>query len=216
MADEAHRVSVVIDRVRFPKLAAFVEWGVDMQLADVRDLLRLPLPDADLHAGQNFAAAAALVNFIAGASVWFYDASEDGLSNRGDRTRRYRETLERYWPWDNGEDVPAAEGVQVLYDYTRNPLAHSFGPPDPADGTLISIAKRPLSEAEIVELDTAEPGHIGSGLRSNRPLPRLLGAPTTCPCQRCIGAFDGYSAHCSPTRHRRSAPRTWPRRSLAS
>jgi hypothetical protein len=44
MSSETDRVSVVIDRGRFTKLVAFVEWGIDMQLADVRDLLRLPLP----------------------------------------------------------------------------------------------------------------------------------------------------------------------------
>lgn len=87
-----------------------------MQLADVRDLLRLPQPEVGLHSGQNFAAAAALVNFVAGASVWFYDASQEGLSNRRDRSRRYRETLEGYWPWHDGEVVPAAEGIQVLYN----------------------------------------------------------------------------------------------------
>lgn len=56
MNTDTHRVSAAIDRGRFPKLAAFVEWGIDMQLEDVRDLLRLPLPDAGLHSGQSFAA----------------------------------------------------------------------------------------------------------------------------------------------------------------
>jgi hypothetical protein len=42
-------VSTVIDGARFPRLKAFVEWGVNMQLADVRDLLRLPLPAAGLY-----------------------------------------------------------------------------------------------------------------------------------------------------------------------
>src|SRR5829696_3590912 len=123
-----HRVSVAVDRSRFPSLFSFVEWGIDMQVADVRDMLRLPMPEVGLESGQNFAATAALVNLIAGASVWFYDASEDGLANRGDRGRRYRETLAAYWPWD-GEMVDVAVGSQVLYDHVRNPLAHAFGMP---------------------------------------------------------------------------------------
>ncbi len=37
-------------------------------------------------AGQNFAATGALVGFLAGASVWFLDASEEALTNRRDRS----------------------------------------------------------------------------------------------------------------------------------
>jgi hypothetical protein len=154
--NETHRVSTVVDGARFPSLKAFVEWGVNMQLADVRDLLRLPLPGADLYSGQNFAAAGALTSFISGASVWFYDASEEGLRNRRDRTRRFREVVELYWPWDDGEIVARDEGIRVLWNYTRNPLAHTLGLPDPADGTVISIAKSPLAEQRLAELDISE------------------------------------------------------------
>jgi hypothetical protein len=52
-----HRASVVVDRSRFPKLFRFVEWRIDAQLAEVRELLRLPMPEVGLESGQNFAAA---------------------------------------------------------------------------------------------------------------------------------------------------------------
>jgi hypothetical protein len=174
MTPDTHRVSAVIDRARYPKLASFVEWGVNMQLADVRDLLRLPLPDAGLHTGQNFAAAGALVGFITGASVWFYDASEEGLGNRRDRRRRFTEVLESYWPWADGEVIDAQEGIRVLWDYARNPLAHTLGLPDPADGTVIEIAKSPLVEEQLVELDTADrrPEWLGPTIK-----PAETGAP---------------------------------------
>ena len=97
----SHRVSVVVDCARFPKLFRFVEWRIDVQLAEVRDLLRLPMPEVGLESGQNFAAATSLVNLIAGASVWFYEASKDGLSDR-DSGRRFREALAACWPWDDG------------------------------------------------------------------------------------------------------------------
>ena len=131
-SDGTYRVSVVVDRSRFPKLFRFVEWRIDVQLAEVRDLLRLPMPEVGLESGHNFAAAAAsLVNLIAGASVWFYESSTAGLSDRDDRGRRYREALAAYWPWDDGEIVDAAEGTRLLYDCdcVRNPLAHAFGLP---------------------------------------------------------------------------------------
>jgi hypothetical protein len=124
-----YRVSAVVDRSRFPTLFSFVEWRIDVQLADVRDMLLFPMPEVGLECGQNFAATASLVNLIAGASVWFYDASTAGLSDRDDRGRRYRETLAAYWPWDDGEVVDKAEGTRLLYDCVRNPLAHAFGMP---------------------------------------------------------------------------------------
>ncbi|UGS35244.1 hypothetical protein DSM104329_01630 [Capillimicrobium parvum] len=150
-----------------------MSWGIDMQLGDIRDMLRLPMFDVGLEAGQNFAATTSLVNVIAGASVWFYDASEDGLSNRGDRSRRYRETLEGYWPWDT-EAVDSEIGIKVLYDHVRNPLAHAFGMPGLDEGTLISIAKSPLTEAQIAEIDHAEtrPSWIG---------PTMMPAPSGAP-----------------------------------
>lgn len=154
--NETHRVSTVVDGGRFPKLKSFVEWGVDMQLADVRDLLRLPLPAADLHSGQNFTAAGALTSFISGASVWFFDATEEGLGNRRDRKRRFCEVVERYWPWDDREIVERAEAIRVLWDCARNPLTHALGLPDPADGTVISITKSAVTEEQLVELDTSE------------------------------------------------------------
>jgi hypothetical protein len=61
----SHCVSVVIDRSRFPKLFRFVEWRIDPQLAEVRDMLRLPMPEVGLESGHSFAATAWLVNLVA-------------------------------------------------------------------------------------------------------------------------------------------------------
>lgn len=174
MSNATHRVSTAISYAQFPKLRAFVEWGIDMQLADIHDMLRLPLADLGLDAGHNFAAATSLANLIAGASVWFYDASEQGLRDRGDRSRRYRAILERYWPWDDGETVRAEEGSDVLYGHVRNPLAHAFGLPDPEDGVLIQIQKSPLTEEQIeqLEISTTRPSWVGATIN-----PAATGAP---------------------------------------
>jgi hypothetical protein len=174
MADATHRVSTEISYAEFPKLHAFVGWGIDMQLADVRDMLRLPLPELGLDAGHNFAAATSLANLIAGASVWFFEASEQGLRDRRDRGRRYRAVLERYWPWDDGEIVGADEGYDVLYGHVRNPLAHAFGLPDPDDGALIQIQKSPLTVEQIEELEVSptRPPWVGATIE-----PARSGAP---------------------------------------
>jgi hypothetical protein len=170
----SYRVSIVVDRSRFPKLFRFVEWRIDVQLAEVRELLRLPMPELGLESGQTFAAAASLVNLIAGASVWFYDASTAGLSDR-ESGRRFRETLAAYWPWDDGEIVDKAEGIRLLYECLRNPLAHGFGMSRLDDeSSPIAFLKDSLTAERVAELDLAEarPQGIGPTFR-----PAGAGAP---------------------------------------
>ena len=159
----SYRVSIVVDRSRFPKLFRFVEWRIDVQLAEVRELLRLPMPEVGLKSGQPFAAAGALVNLIAGASVWLCDASTAGLSDR-DSGRRFRETLAAYWPWDDGEIVDRAEGTRLLYDCVRNPLAHAFGMSRLDDaGSPIAFLKEPLSAERVTR---SEERRVGKECRS--------------------------------------------------
>jgi hypothetical protein len=170
----SHRVSVVVDSSRFPNLFRFVEWRIDVHLAEVCELLRLPMPEVGLESGQHFAAATSLVNLIAGASVWFYEASTDGLSDR-DSGRRFRETLAAYWPWDDGEFVDRAEATRLLYACVRNPLAHGFGmSPLDDEGSPIAFLKDSLTAERVAELDLAEtrPQGIGPTLR-----PAGAGAP---------------------------------------
>lgn len=86
------------------------------------------------------------MNLIAGASVWFYDASRVGLSGQDDPGRRYRETLAAYWPWEDGEIVDAVEGKRLLYECVRNPLAHAFGMSRLDNtGSPIAYLKEPLT-----------------------------------------------------------------------
>jgi hypothetical protein len=115
------------------------------------------MPEAGLESGQNFAAASSLVNLIAGASVWFYDASSAGLSGQDDPGRRYRETLAAYWPWEDGEIIDAVEGKRLLYECVRNPLAHAFGMSRLDNtGSPIAYLKEPLTAERVAELDLAE------------------------------------------------------------
>ena len=115
------------------------------------------------------------MNLIAGASVWFYDASTAGLSDRDDRGRRFRETLAAYWPWDDGEIVDVAEGTRLLYDCVRNPLAHAFGMSGLDDaGSPIAFRKEALTAERVADLDRAEtrPPGLGPTIR-----PAGAGAP---------------------------------------
>ena len=77
----------------YPNLQRLLQAQVDMQFADIRLLLRLPIPRSGLEAGCNFACAAVLFNTIAGASVCFYEASENALVNRAERGRDSKKCL---------------------------------------------------------------------------------------------------------------------------
>lgn len=121
----------------YPAFQELLARRVDMQVNDVRALLRLPIPAAEfrdsegrplagLDAGCNLLATTAIFNLVAGASVCFFEASPRSISDRRDRGRRFKEVLERFFPWA-GEPASAAEGARMLYDLARNPLAHSLG-----------------------------------------------------------------------------------------
>ena len=157
------------------------------------------MPEVGLESGQNFATATSLVNLIAGASVWFYEASTDGLSDR-DSGHRFRETLAAYWPWDDGDIVDRPEGTRLLYECVRNPLAHGFGMSRLDDeGSPIAFLKDSLTAERVAELDLAEarPQGIGPTIRpAGAGAPR---APTLSPCQPCTGAYSVYCAPYSPT-----------------
>src|SRR3954454_22554826 len=77
---------------------------VDMQFHDLRSLLQLPRPDLDLDGGCNLTATSLCCNIVAGASVLFYDASPAALEARGDRSRRFRELMRDYYPWEPADD----------------------------------------------------------------------------------------------------------------
>lgn len=139
----------------YPNLRRLLENQVDMQFADLRTLFRLPLPREGLEGGGNFAAATVLFNIIAGASVCFYDASEQGLTDRQDRGRRFKEVLKNFYPWQ-GEPLTKDGCLSVLYESARNPLAHSLGldaPPKGATGRQIFLKKWSLTESEVQELE---------------------------------------------------------------
>src|SRR5713101_6130139 len=74
---------------------AFIRDHVDLYLHDLHGILRLPLPTADIPVACNFTCAAALVNVLAGLSVVLYEPG-----TQSERGRLFRETVERYYPWD--------------------------------------------------------------------------------------------------------------------
>jgi hypothetical protein len=138
-----------VSYVTEPSLARMFRDHLDMQIEDLRVLLRLPR--SGLPAGCNFTAAAMLFNLIAGASVCLYKANEKTLQNPPPAGEHFRGILKDYYPWP-AEAVDAATGASVIYKYSRNPLAHNLGLSRERDPD-IHIAKSRLGPRRIAALE---------------------------------------------------------------
>lgn len=137
----------------YPQLKRLLTHQVDMQFVDLRCLLELPRIQGE--GGCNFAAATVLFNIIAGSSVCFYDAKPEGLTNRGDRGRRFVGILNDFYPWIE-EIVAKNVAVSSLYQSARNPLAHSLGidtPNSNMKAKQVFLKKWPLTANQIQELE---------------------------------------------------------------
>jgi len=132
-----------------PSLKRMFQDHLDMQIQDLRVLLRLPT--SRLPAGCNFTAAAMLFNLIAGALVCLYGANEKTLKKTPPAGRHFRGLLEDYYPWSE-EPVDPKTGAGVIYKYSRNPLAHNLGL-GPEKDPDIEIAKSRLGPRRIEALE---------------------------------------------------------------
>jgi hypothetical protein len=120
---------------RYPALKHFLQVQVDMQVADLRVLLQLPIPALDPNAAGNLTTTAALLNLISGFSVWLYQtqeslairALEERTGGRQSR-RRFMGFVTNYWPRVPPEPEPA-QVAERLYQ-TRNSLVHDLGATD--------------------------------------------------------------------------------------
>ena len=154
----------------YPSLKRLLEAQVDMQFADLRTLL--------LVNGCNFAAAAVLFNIIAGSSVCFYNRSKQALTEKKARGERFKEVLERFYPWQE-EPIPKEQYVSLLYDQARNPLAHSLGldaPPEGSMGKQVVLGKWCLTEAQVRELEESPSRPVWAPPTIVHPKPLAYGA----------------------------------------
>jgi hypothetical protein len=122
----------------YPTVNAFVDKHLTMQFGDVRDMLRLPLPDIDnlpendpyrMTHGCNFAAAAILCNLISGVSVSLYQPAKPKVKRKGKwewigSGQAFKQLLTDFYPFAPGSNK--AEGAKAVYDLFRNPAAHAL------------------------------------------------------------------------------------------
>ncbi len=128
----------------------FVRQHLEMQFHDIHCMLRLPLPEVDIKAGCNFAVANSLLSLVSGLSAFL----TENIDTSGNSGSKFKEVLLNYYPWDLQPPVNSTKerSVDHLYEYFRNPLAHSLGLRSKGN-FLIVIAKGNLSEQKIEKLE---------------------------------------------------------------
>lgn len=101
----------------------FVVGSVEnLYFSDIHAMFRLPMPDRNVGAGQNFAIAQILMAVIGGVSTTLYN-------QEGETGDLFKGVIEEYFPWDAEpvlEVTPRAASA-IIYDVFRNPLTHSAG-----------------------------------------------------------------------------------------
>lgn len=135
----------------------FVRQHLEMQFQDIHCMLRLPLPAQDINAGCNFAIANSLLSLVSGLSAFL----TENIDTSGNSGTKFKEVLLNYYPWDLQPLVNSTKerSVDHLYEYFRNPLAHSLGLRRKGN-FLIVIAKGILSEQEIEKLEQSTTPHV--------------------------------------------------------
>ena len=150
--------------------------AVRPHLQDVRAMLRLPLPDAGITAGCNFAAVHVLLNVLSGLSRLM------GASPKKSDAA-FRTFVARWYPWrlePSRSTFRQKRGTKALYDSFRTGFAHDLGllletgpidsrgrvrPKFRISGKQLGVTKQPsLSAAVLNELDNVmvRPGWLGS------------------------------------------------------
>lgn len=147
-----------------PTVRRLLAEQVDMQFADMRALLRLPLDDVAPNIGCNLTMAAAILNQISGFSVWFFHTryaqqlSKKEAHGRGMRfsRRRFLGFVRAYYPRAVGEPQSATIATR-LYE-TRNVLAHELGIGELGRNrrrhdVLLVKPDPPLEASDVVDLE---------------------------------------------------------------
>ena len=137
-----------------------IKMAIEPQLRAVHAMLRLPIEtDSGLDADCHHAVVEVLLSVISGVSV-----VPDKLKSRGDRGKCFQSLLETHFPWERDVEnaVVDGEAARILWNYYRNPLAHTLGFNPAAQGERVVVAKGPLKEADIEALEKSTSRPYGS------------------------------------------------------
>jgi hypothetical protein len=136
----------------YANLKKMLQVVVDMQFADLRDLMRLPA--YTLTTGMNLTAAARLFDMISGSSICFYNSKPAKLSQKGISGKEFKGLLTDFFPW-NAVSVPEVDAIEVFYDWARNPLAHALGVDVRPGNPDVALRKGPLTKARVLRLENS-------------------------------------------------------------
>lgn len=167
------RLSEIPELQNYPRIFTFVRCHLSMQFADVRSMLRLPLPEQGIidgagYGGCNFAVATVLCNLISGISVTVFRPSSLS-NNRIGSGRVFRQLLENFYPWEQRDD--GSEGAEALYSYFRNPLTHALGVQrGQSYQILVGKSPSPLQNSQIEEMEESptRPSWLLPGISGSR------------------------------------------------
>lgn len=172
-------LSAALELLDLPAVRRLLQVQVDMQVADLMAMLRLPKPHVGLTESMNLTAAAQVFGLISGMSVLLYRADYEYLKDPTDAGRRFKGMVREYMPLTHPEDLGLGHGAEVMWKFARNPLAHSFG----VGKDRASFPGHPGSERDPDVFITK--GERGLHVRDARLLflgdavrPRWLTAPT--------------------------------------
>jgi hypothetical protein len=152
----------------YPALTELLRRQVDMQIADLRLLMRLPSPDLDPDVGCNLTTAAMMLNLISGFSAWLFQTDEvaeivasEGRKRRPESGWRFKSFVRTYWPRLDPEPVSADGTANRLYE-VRNSLVHDLGihnnlAQQEAHETKLAKHALPLEEIALYERTVSHP-----------------------------------------------------------
>ena len=136
------------------QVSRFIGERLEPHLIDVHTMLRLPIgTDDGLRGGCNFSAAQILFAVIGGVSATLYEPKDPG--DRDESGKLFKQVLDMHFPWDSEPNgaITGMAAASILYDLYRNPLVHGLGLKPDHRGLKLKVAKGPLSETEIEELE---------------------------------------------------------------
>jgi hypothetical protein len=116
-------LSAAPELLDLPAVRRLLQVQVDMQVADLMAMLRLPKPYVGLTESMNLTAAAQVFGLISGMSVLLYRADYEYLKNPTDAGRRFKGMVREYMPLTHPEDLGPGHAAEVMWKFARNPLA---------------------------------------------------------------------------------------------
>src|SRR4051812_6259388 len=98
-------LSVAPELDQLPAVRRLLQVQVDMQVADLAAMLRLPKPYVGLAEAMNLTAAAQVFGLISGMSVLLYRPDYEYLKEPGDAGGRFKGIVREHMPLTHPEDL---------------------------------------------------------------------------------------------------------------